>query len=152
MRLEEIVAGLPFYHILQKDPDRELLTTRKLLDRYRGRFRLMSNEERDRLRMGFARHAYIPDIKPLGRPATPDDVKAGSALFELNGKGRTADLRLPAWMLLKTEAGAEYPSYGLVVQAEVGADGKILYGVVLRHAIRTVRAEEVERIESHRKE
>jgi hypothetical protein len=36
---------------------------------------------------------------------------------------------------------------GLVFQAEVGPDGTVTYGAVFRHAIRAVKASEVERVE-----
>jgi hypothetical protein len=152
MRLNEIVAGLPFYHILQRDPDQSLPKTKEILDLYRGRFRSQSGQERERIGMGFAEPGFIPNIKPLGRSATPADVKAGDAIFELNGKGRTADVELPAWLLLKSDAKKEYPRYGLVVQAEVGPDGKIVFGTIFRYDIRAVRADEVERIEPYRKQ
>ena len=90
---------------------------------------------------------FIPNIPPRNRPATPANVKAGNAVFDLGGKGKLADTKLPAWLLLKTEAKEKYPAFGLVVQAEVGPDGKTVYGVVFRHDIRAVKAEEVERIE-----
>jgi hypothetical protein len=99
--------------------------------------------------MGFAKTAFIPDIAPLGRAATEADVRTGRAVFELGGNGKFADQNLPAWLLLKSESKKEYPTFGLVVQAETGPDGKPVYGVIFRHEIRAVRSDEVERIDPY---
>lgn len=52
----------------------------------------------------------------------------------------------PAWLLLKGSTEDD-PEWGLVVQAEVGPDGRGVYGAIFRHSIRAVRADEVERVE-----
>jgi hypothetical protein len=80
-----------------------------------------------------------------------EDVKAGRAVFALAGMGTVADLKLPAWLILKSEAKKEHLAYGLVVQAETDSDGKLVYGVIFRHEIRAVKADEVERIEPYDK-
>jgi hypothetical protein len=149
MRLNEIVAGLPFFHVLQIDRDGVIANTMELFDMRRNHFRVMTGNERDRIHMGSTEPGFIPDIQPLGRPATADDVKHGLAVFELSGKGKAADTKLPAWLLLKSEAKQEYPAFGLIVQAETDADGKLIYGVIFRHEIRAVKAEEVERVEAY---
>jgi hypothetical protein len=107
--------------------------------------------------------AYAPDIRPLGRPATAADVAAGRAVFHRDGKGKPA-AHPPGTVILKPAARTswvptdgpvwlglacwlatwERTEAGLVLQAEVGPDGKLVYGVVFRHAIRTVQADEVE--------
>lgn len=90
----------------------------------------------------------IPDIKPLKRPGTAADVRSGHAIFELGGKGKVAEQKLPAWLLLKSDAKQNAPPFGLVVQAELGPDGKIIYGVIFQNKLRAVKADEVERIEA----
>jgi hypothetical protein len=93
--------------------------------------------------------AYVPDLKPWGRPATAADVSAGRAVFHLSGTGKVADVQLPAWLLLKNGGKTgDPPVWGLAIQAEVGPDGAVTYGAILRHAIRTVKATEVEPVEA----
>lgn len=53
----------------------------------------------------------------------------------------------PAWILLKGNVEDD-PEWGFAVQSEVGPDGKEIYGAIFRHAIRAVRAEEVEPCET----
>ena len=57
-------------------------------------------------------------------------------------------LRLAAQRILQERAATE----GLIVQAETGDDGKVIYGVIFRHAIRKVAADEIERIEPYRRD
>ncbi|MCW8139403.1 MAG: hypothetical protein KIT58_10920, partial [Planctomycetota bacterium] len=78
----------------------------------------------------------IPGLPPLDRAATAADVDAGRAVFHLDGRGRRANLRLPAM----AEVG-EAPA--LVLQAEVAADGALLLGVLTVDALRRVPAAEV---------
>jgi hypothetical protein len=100
---------------------------------YAGRFRRSTAAEREAVGGGF-----IPDIRPLGRAATAADVKAGRAVFHLDGKGKPLTLKLPAVAELK---GGK----GLIVQAET-LDGKPVYGVILREEIRRVEAKEVVKV------
>jgi hypothetical protein len=148
-RLAQLVVGLPDYHPLRRDADRVRAETRELLGRYAGRFRPLTWSEQQRLEMWrYGEAAFGPDISPLGRPATAADVAAGRAAFHLNGAGKTADVKLPTWLVLKgrtTEDGR--PVCGLAFQAEVGPDGTVTYGAIFRHGIRAVRAAEVERVE-----
>jgi hypothetical protein len=83
---------------------------------------------------------YRPDFPPLPHPATADDVKAGKAIFHLDGQGKLADVPLPAVGIWKKTAKEREPRRGLILQAELGPDGEILYGVIERNAIRTVPA------------
>jgi hypothetical protein len=147
-RLQFQVVGLPEYHPLRRNSDRVLAETRAALARFDRRFRRMTWEEQTRWEMRQFDLAYVPDIKPLGRPATAEDVRSGKAVFELNGQGRPADAKPPTWVVLKADAKKKEPTWGLVVQAELGPDGKPVYGVIFRHSIRTVKADEVARIES----
>lgn len=140
-RLGELVIGLPEYHPLRKDADRVRDETRALLIKYARGFRALTWSESHQWgawRGGDA--VYVPDIKPLGRPATAADVAAGRAVFELKGTGKVVAGKLPEWVAPK---GTVRPP-GRVVQAEVGPDGKVVYGVIYRHAIQAVRADEVE--------
>jgi hypothetical protein len=149
-RLAELTVGLPEYHPLRRDADQVRADARAVLGKYVGRFRPITWSERSRWEMGYPGDVgYAPDVKPLGRPATAADVAAGRAVFHLNGSGKLADLKLPAWVVLKEgHAERDRPVCGLAVQAEVGPDGAVIYGAIFRHAIRTVKASEVERVEA----
>lgn len=145
-RLAEIMVGLPDYHPLRRDADRLLDETRRLLTKYGRNVRRLTWDEQRQFDIVPRGPTYVPAIRPLGRPATAEDVPAGRAVFALPG-GTVADVKLPAWLVLKADAAKEEPPKGLVVQAEVGPDGAVVYGVIFRHAIRAVRAAEVERVE-----
>jgi hypothetical protein len=125
-----------------------LAATRAILDRHAGRLRPLTPEE-DARWDDTRSEAYVPDIRQLGRPATSADVRAGRAVFDLGGTGKVAEVKTPAWLVLKADAKREDAPGGLIVQAEVGADGKVVHGVIFRHAIRAVKAEEVERVEPY---
>jgi hypothetical protein len=164
VRVTELVVGVPAYHPLHRDADKSLAALKVFLDRHGRRFRRLTEAEARRFDFRARDPAYVPDIRPLGRPATAADVAAGRAVFHLNGKGKPA-ANPPAWVALtgnldahwaaeaeiaKVAAGAgpasdvDPPAVGLVVQAEAGPGGRVYYGVVFRHAIRVVRAGEVE--------
>jgi hypothetical protein len=143
LRLSELVLGMPFFHPLCTDADDRINHIAQFLDRYPGRIRVATDSERSALSVEDDR-AFIPDIKPLGRPATAADVTAGRAVFHLDGKGRDWKGPVPPKVMLKADAKKENPPAGLVVQAEADANGKAVYGVIFRHAIRKVRADEVE--------
>jgi hypothetical protein len=172
-RLSMIAVGLPAYHPLCRDADRVLAETKAILDRHARGFRPMVPAEIDRFGEVSGDSGLIFDIRPLGRPATPQDVRIGRAVFHLDGQGKAVSTTLPAWLVLKSDAhkvtaveesvspelalalalyrrAAQAPA-GLVVQAEVGPDGKLVYGAIFRHGIRAVRADEVERIEPYEK-
>lgn len=77
--------------------------------------------------------SFIPDLLPLGRPATAADVEAGRALFHQDGRGRLADLRLPAVAEVVSSSGT--PVRAIVMQAEVTPEGRLRYGAFsLEHA------------------
>jgi hypothetical protein len=149
-RLDDLVVGLPDYHPLRRDADQLLAETQAMLARYARRFRPVVWVEQSRWSVGrYGDIAYVPDIRPLGRPASAADVAAGRAVFELNGAGKVADVKLPAWLVLKEDAKVPDPPAGVIVQAEVGPDGTVTYGVIFRHAIRAVKAAEVGRLEPY---
>src|SRR5262245_10756365 len=147
-RVSELLAGAPRFHILRNDRDEALTTTKLLLDRFKGRFRLADRRERDELGASPFSPLFLPDIRPQGKPATADDVKAGRAVFHLDGKGKVADQKLPAWVMLKSDLGSKHPPRGLVVQAEIGPGGAVRYGVIFRHAVCEVLAADVEGLEA----
>lgn len=147
--LTEVTVGLPYYHVLLREPDAAIARLKRALERHKARFRPLTNTERRQFHGFYFVSAFIPNIQPLAYPATAADVTKGLAVFELNGKGSVVDRKLPAWLLLKSEAKKENPAFGLVVQAEIDADGKVVYGVIFRHDIRAVTADEVERIERY---
>ena len=140
--LSSRVVGAPFYHPLRKDADVQLTRLMDFYDTYRGRLRLATDAETAALRAD-RNASFIPDIRPLGRPATAADVKAGLAVFHQDGKGRTWTGPSPTQVSLKADAKEKRPPVGLVVQVEADADGKAVYGVIFRHGVRKVRADEV---------
>jgi hypothetical protein len=169
-RLGQILVGLPEHHALHRDADQSVATIKSVLDRHRRGFRPMKETEAVRLGVSRYESVFVPDIRPLRRPATPADVAVGRAVFHLEGRGTVAPVNLPSWLILKanedkvsppvqftdqlwivagrvSDAPADKPA-GLVVQAELGPDGKVVYGVIFRNAIRMVRADEVERIQA----
>lgn len=176
-RLSDILAGAPDHHPLRKDAGQSIATLKALLDRHRGRFRSLTGAELAQLGFRQWEPAYAPDIAPLGRPANAADVAAGRAVFHLHGRGKPIAGPLPTWLTLKADVGKVdasrrvFPAFswsevprssvsrlsldqgaltGLVVQAETDADGKIVYGVIFRNSIRTIRADEVEKVERDR--
>jgi hypothetical protein len=56
----------------------------------------------------------------LDHPATKEDVKAGRALFDLDGKGKLHNLHLPAYGILKKDEKTKQSDRVLIVQAEIG--------------------------------
>jgi hypothetical protein len=130
------LAGVPMCHALFKDEDERLRRLKGFLAKYRGRIRGASRPEG--LLLGWSPWdgtVFIPDLRPLGRPATEADVNAGRAVFHLGGKGRPAELPASRAVAVKGERG-------LVVQAESDGEGKMHYGVIFRHSIRRVDAKD----------
>ena len=69
-------------------------------------------------------------------------MKADKAIFHLGGKGKVAELKLPAIAVCFSEADPADRRV-LIVQAEVGPDGKTTYGIITRHKIRAATAAEL---------
>ena len=153
-KISELVFGVPPYHPLFKDADARLKALREAMDRYS--YRPATAAEVEAL-AGQMEHdpGFVPDIQPLGRPATADDVRAGKAIFHLDGKGKLADAKLPLEAVLKSagEAPSDQESRHrgrpgkvggvLIVQAEVDAAGKLKYGVIMSHELRTLAADDL---------
>jgi hypothetical protein len=142
--LSDLVFGAPFYHPLCTDADARLAALTTFVDKYRWRARPMTESERSVLLDDRGLSVFIPVIKPLGRAATAADVKAGRAVFHLNGNGRVWAGAIPARVRVRSEPSSGRFSQGLVVQAEADADGKAVFGVIFRHELRMVRADEIE--------
>ncbi len=141
-KLHQLVAGLPSYHPLLKDAEDRLKKIAATLDRFRNRFRELSPWERSLLEHDSWRPRYIPDIA-LAAPATADDVAAGRAVFHLAGNGKLARLKLPASAVFKRNEKDWNPPWVLIVQAEVGPDNQVTYGVIGRNGIQVVPGTEL---------
>jgi hypothetical protein len=148
MKVSELVVGLPPYHPLFKDTDKRLTALKAALDRYAGNYRHLSWRERDLLGVSPWSPAYVPALRPLGRAATVEDVKAGKAIFHFAGQGKLADLELPAVAVRKRDEKKDRPARLLIVQAEVGPDGTVLCGVIAREDIGAVSVQELANIKS----
>jgi hypothetical protein len=135
--LSELVIGLP--------ATAKLNEMKALLDRFRGKFRRATRAVwNTEAAWGGAR--FEPAIVPLDRPATAEDVEAGRAVFHLSGKGKRTALSLPAVGIPRTDPGRVNPLPVLIVQAETGPDGVVIYGIVERHAIRSAPASQFARV------
>ncbi len=143
VKLGDLVVGVAPYSPLLKDADARLAAMKRLLDRYRGHFRLLTATEAESLGLTLWHPMFVPDVAPLGRPATAADVEKGRAIFHLDGKGKLARVTLPAVATLRERKPSEQPLRVLVVQAEVGQDGKTMYGIIGGGEIRAARAEEL---------
>ena len=99
--LASLIWTLPRVHPLFWDNEERLNTVRSEMQRFA--FRSMTTLE-ERFAPGM-----IPDIVPLGRPATSGDVAAGKALFSLDGRGTVLPLKLPAWAIFTVDIGMDHP-------------------------------------------
>ncbi len=133
MKLQTLVFGINPYHPLLKDREKRLTDIKAFLDRFNGRLQRLNGAPAKLLGLGPATICFLPDIPPLNRPATAEDVKACRAVFHLGGKGKFAAQRLPATALLE---GIRV----LIVQAEIGPDGTVTYGVISHDGLRAVPA------------
>jgi hypothetical protein len=145
-KLHELVVGLPTYHPLLKDTGARSQAMKRYLDLFHGRFRRTSAAEVGALGLDFSDATFIPDLKPLGQVATPDDVSAGRAIFHLAGKGKPAAIQLPATALFDRTAKEHHSITVLIVQAEVGQTGETIYGVIARDFIRSLTAKSLRKI------
>jgi hypothetical protein len=199
--LSRIVLGSPEspeYLPLFADADDRILAIKGFCQRYQGRFRKLMPSERAALSLTFMDEAnFVPDLRPLGRPATAEDVRTGKAIFHLGGKGKKRTMTLPACGIWKdgetTDHGREHPAHFdgylldnivapvdlqlatlapmtaggsvlslgwafvkpalgalldqhkscLIMQAEVGPDGRVVFGIIEPHAIRALPAGEL---------
>ncbi len=143
-KVRELVLGAPLCHPLLRDADQRLAALKEFLDRFQGRLKRMSGAQDYLLEASFFDVRYIPDIRPLDRPATAEDVKAGRAIFHLGGKGKRAEQSFPASGVLRGERDQHgRPARVLIVQAEVGPDGKVIYGIIGPGGLRAVPARDL---------
>eukprot|EP00005_Dracoamoeba_jomungandri_P012957 CAMPEP_0174273280 /NCGR_PEP_ID=MMETSP0439-20130205/53970_1 /TAXON_ID=0 /ORGANISM="Stereomyxa ramosa, Strain Chinc5" /LENGTH=752 /DNA_ID=CAMNT_0015364321 /DNA_START=239 /DNA_END=2493 /DNA_ORIENTATION=+ len=149
--LSSKVCGFPEYHVMMDDKTKEkrLEKIRSLFNKYY-RLPLLDNypnirirvankyEKQCLLRYSFPGQVYfIVDYKILDRPATQQDVDAGDALFELQGKGRVPSepLTLPKkGRLVCSEEDSDKDSDEkrnvVIVQQEEDEQGMVFYGVI----------------------
>jgi hypothetical protein len=147
LNLNVLLLGAPRTHPLFKDSEARLEAMKATLDRYLGTYRQANPWLAHRLGAPpFGRPPFIPDIRPLGRAATADDVKAGKAVFHLDGQGQPAALELPA--IAKLQRPKREPVPVLIVQAETGPGGKTTYGVIALDEIRAVSGRELTEIKT----
>jgi hypothetical protein len=147
-KLGQLVVGLPPYHPLLKDADKRLGLAKAAFDRFTGNYRRATRREIEILDLSHWTPAYVPDIRPLGRAAAKGEVLAGKAVFHLGGKGKVADLELPAAAVWKRDAAENRPSRVIIVQAEIGPDGEVTCGVIARQQIQAVSARELLSVKS----
>lgn len=86
---------------------------------------------------------FIAGIAASGKSATGEDVKAGRAIFSLTGVSKPLSIKLPAVGLLKQSQKDAKPEQVLIVQAEIDAEGKTVYGIIGRHLMRAAKADEL---------
>src|SRR5262249_49378471 len=148
--LAHVVIGLPDYHVLRKDAGQRLAALKQAFDRFAGTYRRADRRLAAALGADYAaqRPTYLPDVPPLGRTATADDVKAGKAICHRDGKSKLAKQELPALAVLKSDAKKEEPTRVLIVQAEVGPDDRVTYGVIMLHDVRSMPAGELQDVKS----
>jgi hypothetical protein len=139
LKLQDLVWGIGSYHPLLKERDKRLVEFRAFLDRFKGRLSRLNGVAAKLFDFDPKNILYIPDILPLDRPATEEEVKAGRAVFHLGGKGKLAGQRFPATAHWE---GTQV----LIVQAEIGPDGKVTYGVISHSGLRTVSAAKLSNI------
>ncbi|HET6329100.1 MAG TPA: hypothetical protein VFG04_30735 [Planctomycetaceae bacterium] len=155
LKLNLLVYGFAPYHPLAKDADARLKEFKRVFDGFRDGFRLATQLEIQFLELPYGECWFLPEWKPLSRPATQVDVTAGRAVFQLNGTGKVAPLKLPA----VASAARSLPFFPvisrpkllLIVQAEIDAKGKTVYGVIGAGAPRRVRPDELTDIKPIRK-
>jgi hypothetical protein len=146
-KLNSLVVGMPKCHPLFNDNDKRLTAMKSTLDRLAVNYRRATWREADTVGASSWTPTFIPDIRPLTRAAMADDVTAGKAIFHLDGKGKPADLKLPAVATLKADAAKPNGPRILIVQAESGPDG-VIYGIITLTEIRTIPARDVTSIKS----
>jgi hypothetical protein len=140
-KISDMAWGMPDTEPPATVSEDRLAAMKKILDRYRGRFHEATREESDALNDG---PMLIPTWPPLSRPATAADVATGHAVFELGGRGKIAPLKLPAvGTFTSTVEGQSIAESVLILQAEIGADGKTLYGAVGRNILRAIPADQL---------
>ena len=106
---------------------------------------MLTDAEKEALGIYGPRPRFLPDIRPLGGPATAQAVAEGKAVFHLDGKGRPAKMTLPAVAHLRRDEKKRLPPV-LIVQAEVGPDGETICGVLGPEGSQTLRLSQLTRV------
>ncbi len=147
-RLSAVLLGVPRYHALLKDRDERLARLRETCaPLVRGARRATPLElEALGVRSSPWDTKFVPGLEPLDRPATPDDVAAGRAVFHLDGQGQLVDLKLPVTARLVLGDGRRVPV--LVLQAEQLPSGERRYGVLAVDRVEAVGAERLEGLQA----
>src|SRR5260221_12935216 len=147
--INSLVVGLPFHHCLLKNADRNLARFRNGFDKLQARCRKIQPLERKLFDpWGYNSLILMPNFPTLNRPATADDLKAGRAVFHLDGKGKFVDIKLPLIGELETKGKEKQGERVLIVQAETNADGEVVYGVIARYSVRAMPASAFARVEA----
>jgi hypothetical protein len=141
-RLGVLVIGLPCYHALLNGADKRLKEFKAAYDHFGGNYRRARWPEIQLLGLDPWTPSYIPDVRPLGRGATAEDVKVGKAVFHFDGMGKPTDLQLPAAAELKGKEKKK-PPRGLIVQVDIGPDGELTCGILTRREVRAVPARDL---------
>lgn len=134
--LVTLIWTLPRAHPLFKDNAARMEKLRDAVSRYR--FRPETGDENSVKQAGeqwSVWPGFLPDIPPLNRIATQEDVASGKAIFTLNGDGTLADLKLPARAVFAADKGKDKPRTAIIVQAEKAGDGSIRYGALFRGGV-----------------
>jgi hypothetical protein len=146
-KLGDLVLGLPLYHPLCKDSESRRQRMMTVLDQFRGRYRRLSGRELEALERPFwESNVFVLAMSPLRRAATAEDVRAGNAIFHLDGDGKPLGLALPAVAVLKETERNDRPATVLVVQAEINSAGAITYGILGAGEMRPVPADELTKV------
>jgi hypothetical protein len=141
-KVGQLVFGAPEYHPLLADAGQRLAVLRRSLDLFRGRLVPAGRALRAALELEAPHVVFVPVMPALSAVATADDVAAGRAVFQQEGKGRSAEgWSLPAtaaWKVRRDPLGAM--ARVLVVQAETTPDGRTRCGIIARHEVLAVDA------------
>lgn len=135
----ELLVTAPAFHSLRTDADEQRARLKESLDKAAWGYRRLTSHERGLFFLD--RDArFLPDIRSLGRAATAEDVDRGAAVFHLSGKGRPAELKLPAFASPKgvKRAASPWPVRVLIVQAELDEDDVAHYGILELGGVRHV--------------
>jgi hypothetical protein len=139
-RVGDLVFGLGAWHPLLRDADSRLAAMREVLDRYP--MRALGDAERRALGIVAPHAVFAADIRPLKRPATAEDVRAGRAVFHLGDDAKLAPgWKLPAVATWRPPAGLARRV--LVVQAEIGPSRSVRCGIIAPDQIVAVSTAEL---------
>ena len=105
-QLNRLVLGLPEYHPMMKNPDATLADMARILDRFAGRFRRLTETEVAALGRSPSQAHYVPALQPVRWKATEKDVTEGRAIFFVRDDSQPAAVPLPSVATLRAAPGA----------------------------------------------